>query len=131
MKKIITGILAVLYLSTSAGANIHMHYCMGKLVDWGLTDTNSKPCEKCGMKKSEGKTGCCNDENKFVKNNTDQKTTNTGLQMIKSWDPALPVSFIEIPSYIIHSSFRQTTFSHSPPRSIGVEVYIRNCVFLI
>jgi hypothetical protein len=36
MKKFITAILAVLYLGTSSGATIHMHYCMGKLAEWGL-----------------------------------------------------------------------------------------------
>ena len=47
MKKFITAILAVLYLGTSSGATIHMHYCMGKLADWGLGHKNSKTCGQC------------------------------------------------------------------------------------
>ena len=53
MKKFITAILAVLYLGTSSGATIHMHYCMGKLADWGLGHQNSKTCGNCGMEKPD------------------------------------------------------------------------------
>ena len=67
MKKFVTAILAVLYLGTSTGATVHMHYCMGKLADWGLGHNKSKTCGNCGMEKSEEKdNGCCKDEHKFV-----------------------------------------------------------------
>ncbi len=55
MKKVLTTILAFVYLSTSMGATIHLHYCMGKLASWGLIDHESKNCTKCGMvKKTSG-----------------------------------------------------------------------------
>lgn len=132
MKKVIVTIVALIYISTSTGAMLHLHYCMGKLVDWGLGHKESKICSWCGMKKSDEKdNGCCKDERKFIKNNTDQKTAETGFQMLQVLAAALPVSFIEIPAAEFSSVTEINPISHAPPRSGGVAVYIRNCVFLI
>jgi hypothetical protein len=80
MKKVLATILAFVYLSTSMGATIHLHYCMGKLASWGLIDHESKNCTKCGMvKKTSGshlmaaKMDCCRDEHKQIKTDKDQK----------------------------------------------------------
>ena len=130
MKKIIVAIFAIFYLAISSGFTLHMHYCMNKLADWGLAQNNSSTCPKCGMKKTDNKNkGCCKDEHKFVKNYSDQKIAEAGLQLIKV--AALPVSFIEIPSIDISTVTELTPISHAPPRCNGVAVYIRNCVFLI
>ena len=132
MKKFFTALLALLYISTSTGASIHVHYCMGKLADWGLVSSETKKCSKCGMKKSANKdNGCCKDEHKFVKNDTDQKTTETAFQMAHAIAVALPVSFFEISAPGIITITEQNPTSHAPPESSGIAVYIRNCVFLI
>ena len=132
MKKLIIAILALFYISTSTGATLHMHYCMGKLADWGLGHNNSKTCGECGMEKSEEKdNGCCKDEYKFIKNDTDQKTAEVGQQMLQMLAVALPVSVTEIPSNDFHSVTEENPISHAPPRSCSIAVYIRNCVFLI
>ena len=64
MKKAVVAILACLYLLVSTGATIHTHYCMGKLVDWGLSTKSTGKCSKCGMVKTKADTdkGCCNDD---------------------------------------------------------------------
>ena len=132
MKKFIVAILAVLYLGTSTGATVHMHYCMGKLADWGLGHNKSKTCGNCGMEKSEEKdNGCCKDEHKFVKNDNDQKTTesfvtNFALQVI-----VIPVECFTSSEILVSSVTEKHPVSHAPPRSSGVAVYIRNCTFLI
>jgi hypothetical protein len=132
MKKFITAILAVLYLGTSTGATVHMHYCMGKLADWGLGHNKSKTCGNCGMEKSEEKdNGCCKDEQKFVKNDADQKTAEAGIQITQLLGVALPVVFFEISSNDFPSVTEENPISHAPPRSCGVAVYVRNCTFLI
>ncbi len=132
MKKFLVTILALVYISTSTGVTLHMHYCMDKLADWGIGHNNSKSCSKCGMEKSNEKdNGCCKDEYKFIKNTTDQKTAETGFQFIQLIAVALPVPFIEIPSNNFPSVTEESPFSHAPPKSCGVAVYIRNCVFLI
>jgi len=130
MKKFIVAIFAIFYLAISSGFTVHMHYCMGKLADWDLGHNKSKTCSKCGMEKSmEKDNGCCKDEHKFIKNVTDQKIAELGLQMAKL--VTLPVSFIEIPSVDFPVVTEENPVSHAPPRSGGVAVYIRNCVFLI
>ncbi len=132
MKKFVAVILALVYIGTSTGANIHMHYCMGKLADWGLGDNKSKTCSKCGMEKSDEKdNGCCKDEHKFVKNSSDQKIAETGLQMMQLASTAIPITFFEIPDNSIPSVTEENPISHAPPRSCGVAVYILNRTFLI
>jgi hypothetical protein len=80
MKNVLATILALVYLSTSLGATIHLHYCMGKLASWSLIDRERKTCGRCGMviKKTAlqsiaSKTNCCKDEHKLIRTNTDQK----------------------------------------------------------
>ena len=132
MKKFVAAILAVLYLGTSTGATVHMHYCMGELADWGLGHNESKTCSNCGMEKSDEKdNGCCKDEHKFVKNDTDQKTAQVSFQLMQLVEIALPVSFVEIPAADFPTVTEENPISHAPPRSGGVAVYVRNCTFLI
>jgi hypothetical protein len=130
MKKIIVAIFAIFYLAISSGFTLHMHYCMNKLADWGLSQSNSGTCSKCGMKKTDKKNkGCCKDEHKFVKNDSDQKIAEAGLQMVKV--VALPVSLFEIFPIDFPSVTEKNPLSHALLRRNGVAVYIRNCVFLI
>jgi hypothetical protein len=132
MKKIITAILAVLYLGSSLGATIHMHYCMGKLADWGLSYSKSKTCPKCGMeKKDKGDKGCCKDEHKFLKNDSAQKLTENNLQMLQLFSFAIPPSFIELPSINFSSVTEENPISNAPPRTHGVALYIFKRSFLI
>lgn len=132
MKQFAITILAFLYIGTTAGANIHLHYCMGKLADWGLGHNKSKTCGECGMEKSEEKdNGCCKDEHKFLKNDSDQKIAEGGFQMMQLASVILPVTFFEIPGNNISSVTEENPISHAPPRSTGVAVYILNRSFLI
>ena len=80
MKKVLATILAFVYLSSSMGATIHLHYCMGKLASWGLINHENKNCERCGMVKNTtashsmvAKMDCCRDEHKQIKTDKDQK----------------------------------------------------------
>ncbi|MEI2823759.1 MAG: hypothetical protein V9F02_10075 [Chitinophagaceae bacterium] len=132
MKRFAAAILAVLYISTSTGATVHMHYCMGKLADWDFRQKESKTCGDCGMKTSDAKEkGCCKDEHKFIKSDTDQKAADMGLQLLQLLATDLPTGFIESPSFNFTSISEEYPISNAPPRSNGVAVYIRNCVFLI
>ena len=132
MKRFITAIFAVLYLSTSTGAMLTMHYCMGELADWGLGRNKSKTCGKCGMEKTDGKdNGCCKDEHKFVKNDTDQKTAEAGIQIEKILGLNLAIAFFDNSTNDFPSVTEENPISHAPPRNCGVAVYVRNRVFLI
>lgn len=132
MRKIIIAIAAFFYLSASSGFTLHLHYCMGKLADWGLWNNDAKTCGGCGMEKSDEKdNGCCKDEHKFVKNSTDQKIAESSVQLSGMMAMAiLPVN-AELYLPTISSLTEESPVSHAPPRCNGVAVYIRNCIFLI
>ncbi|MBL7720616.1 MAG: hypothetical protein JNK98_01335 [Chitinophagaceae bacterium] len=132
MRKSLALIVAIVYLSTTTGATIHMHYCMGKLADWGLGHNRSKTCGNCGMEKSEEKdNGCCKDEQKFVKNDNDQKTAEALVITFASQVIDLPIEYFSVLDIPVSSVTEKHPVSHAPPRSNGVAVYIRNCSFLI
>ena len=131
MKKLLVLILAFLYISTSSGAVLHFHYCMGTLADWGFSSKESRLCGKCGMEKPQTKkNGCCKDEQKILTNNTDQKASEPAYQLLQVAAVITPNSFFEISTMDFPSAKEKNPVSHAPPRS-NVAVYIRNSVFLI
>ena len=127
MKKILVSILAVFYLASSVGATVHLHYCMDKFINWSLLKGGEK-CNKCGMEKDGG---CCKDENKFVKNNIDQKVVESAIQLIQMAATATPVDLIYPSEHYFSSLIQEYPISHAPPRSNGVGIYILNSVFRI
>lgn len=132
MKKFITAILAVLYIVTSSGATIHMHYCMGKVAEWSIEQIDSKTCGTCGMEKTESSdNGCCKDEHKFFKDDSAQKITENNMQMLQLLSIALPSAYIVLPVVDFPSVTQENPLSHAPPRTDAVAIYIRNCNFLI
>ncbi|MEO6542322.1 MAG: hypothetical protein ABIN74_15070 [Ferruginibacter sp.] len=102
---------------------------MGKLADSGLTKETSKTCSTCGMEETGN--GCCRHEEKFVKNDTDQKTTDSGFQFTQL-HYKVPHHFFE---EAFSNNFSDVTWVNpinlSPPGDGRKAVYIRNCVFLI
>ncbi len=90
MKKVLVSILAIIYLSTSMGATVHLHYCMGRLVSWGLADRSGENCDFCGMQKmgpsgqcGVGMKDCCHEESRQIRNDKDQKTGQEFCQVMK------------------------------------------------
>jgi hypothetical protein len=132
MKKIAVVILALLYIITTTGANLNMHYCMGELADWGFGSSKSKTCGFCGMEKGDEKdNGCCKDEQKFVKNDADQKFVDTSSERIKVTTAAQPPAFTEVPADFFSSNLEQNPVSNAPPRSKGQALYKLYNSFLI
>src|SRR5882757_8658297 len=132
MKRVIISILAFLYISTSTGATIHLHYCMGKLVTWNLRHQPTDRCAKCGMKTNHKskKNGCCRDEYKQINNEKDQKLSQTDLILIHPAWFAIPNSAIELSSIFLIAITETSPVSNAPPRS-QIALYLCNCVFLI
>lgn len=132
MRQVATTIIAFLYICTASGVNIHMHYCMGEMADWGLGNNKSKTCGKCGMEKSEEKdNGCCKDEHKFVKNTTDQKIVESSFQFAAFAGGAIVPDHPELLSIRLSSLTEENPRSNAPPRSSDVAVYILKRTFLI
>ena len=132
MKKILVTILALVYFTASTGATVQLHYCMGKLVDWGLADHETEQCGNCGMEKTTGQdNGCCKDEVTQISIEKDQKTVQTFYQLMQVTFSDLPVAFYEIPAFTIPALAEETPVSNAPPRNTGIALHIRNCIFLI
>jgi hypothetical protein len=129
MKKLFVAISAFLYITASTGITVHMHYCMGKQESRGLVKNHASKCGKCGMIETEK--GCCKDENKFFKNDSDQKTAGSVFQLMPLVTVTLLPSFVEINAGCFAAVTKDYPVIHTPPRTDGVAVYIRNCVFLI
>lgn len=132
VKKFLTAILALLYFATSTGATVHMHYCMGKLVENKLWHSKAEKCGQCGMTKSPQKdNGCCKDEQKRLKIEKEHKVTETVIPGIEAASLAFPVSYIEGPAIALSSITEENPTSNAPPRSSESPIYKRNCVFRI
>lgn len=130
MKKFIVAIITLLYAASSSGATVHFHYCMGKLVNAGLTHDKKQKCSKCGMDKKESRNSCCKDVHKFVKVENDHQKG--------SFDQ--PVFLFNAPC-IDHSASYQSFLSdiivsnhpaNGPPLlTSGTPLFIRYCNFRI
>ena len=128
MKKIIVSILAILYLTTSTGATVHMHYCMGKFISWGLESTaDHTKCSKCSTKK---KNTCCGDKQIVIKAEKDQKCTQTILQFSNSFS-AIDNQYNSIPECKIGVwVYTHPSANASPPHNKR-RLFILNRVFRI
>jgi hypothetical protein len=129
MKKIIVGILAVLYLTVSSGVVMELHYCMGKLAGVELYGGDDDKCSRCGM--TEKNSGCCHDEFKIYKLEDAHKNVTNAISFY-----AGQVAIIN--NYVDYSLWLQPlrpasvqTPVHSPPDIGGPSVNIANCVFRI
>ncbi|MBN8718667.1 MAG: hypothetical protein J0H85_04425 [Sediminibacterium magnilacihabitans] len=140
MKKCLVTILAFIYLISAVGATVHLHYCMDKLVAWGFVSekNNEKVCSYCGMAKSaadkhcvkESK-GCCKDEQKIVKLENDQKVSDVAFQFTQIFSDAISHSFSDYAFEYASSLTEKFPVTHAPPRTQGVSLFVRNCVFRI
>lgn len=132
MKKFALFILAILYISTSTGATLNMHYCMGKLADWDFGHNTSKNCGSCGMEKgNENDNGCCKDEQKLIKNETDQKFTESSFFLFRFLSPAESAGFAVMPLIRFTLMPEQNPLSHLLLRCTALPIYKRNRTFLI
>ncbi len=132
MKKIFLVILAFTYFASTSGATLHLHYCMGKMVEWSVSGNEEENCPVCGSDKSKMvEKGCCKDEHKQLKITNDHSITETAFQGLCLMAVALPVSFIDIPAITFSSITEENPTTNAPPHSSGTPIYKRNCVFRI
>ncbi|WP_207533458.1 HYC_CC_PP family protein [Desertivirga arenae] len=130
MKKVLVTILAIFYLGVSSGATMQFHYCMGRLVEWGLAVQKSENCDKCGMSLGTTK-DCCKTSAKEFKIESSYKTSDHQFLLKAS---ALDLLSFDYPASI--QSFPQIIgsdhpYSNAPPGISSIPVFIRNCNFRI
>lgn len=126
MKKLLLGILTMVYMTVVSGIAMEIHYCMGKKAGVELYGSKSDKCGKCGMK--DNKTGCCHDEFKFVKLADSHKNVYNNI----SFDGGEKAIITEYPLYswqLVASISTATVNNHSPPDPTGPSACVLNCVF--
>lgn len=131
MKKFLLTILAFVYLGVSTGATIHIHYCMGKLVNIGFFNKTKDRCSKCGMATTDQGKGCCHDEQHFVKIEKDQNTTTAIYQSMQLTSTAITIDYFEL-SQIIQGAFsHEFPVTHAPPVKQLIPIFLLNRNFRI
>jgi hypothetical protein len=130
VKKIVAICLLVIYGVSSIGATVHLHYCMGKFVNWSFTESKDDKCGNCGMK-GKSKKDCCKDEHKEFKLKTDhQKSAITDVIHFIS----TPVLLTPISNYIFQLPVTATygySNYHPPPAIHNQNLQVLYCTFLI
>ena len=109
---------------------VNFHYCMDRLASTELFGTAVKVCSKCGMNIHKSG-GCCRDEVKIIKMETDQKAASHIVCELPALD-----DLAYLPSQFIATSFINVKESrhyqnHSPPLLTEQDTYLQNCVFRI
>ena len=130
MKKLLALILLVSYFAVSSGVVVNFHYCMNRLASTELFVLEGKKCEQCGMDIHKSH-GCCHDEVKVVKMDSDQKVTAAVTMELPSQDVLfqLPSDFIAASFY--NASLQKHNQDHSPPLLTEQDTYLHNRVFRI
>ena len=120
------------------GATVHLHYCMGKLFSWSLTDKDSKNCGQCGMPKSSMgghctsfKDGCCKDKHAHVQLDKDQKATEAAYKFLTPSFIGLPAATTTLPDLYVTSYVLGHPTANAPPDPDKVPLFIRHCTFRI
>lgn len=132
MKRILLTLLAIFYLGIASGATVHFHYCMGKLVSWGLEKETDKICDLCGMPKSENKKNtCCKDVEKQAKVEKSQNASQT----VYKFDQ-LSTAIVQPELYITYQAsipvkITREALSNAPPDGRDIPVYLKNCTYRI
>ena len=125
MKKFLVTILAFLYLATSAGATVHMHYCMGKIFSVDFIKAKDD-CSKCGMHNSKR---CCNDELKICKPFDTHNAVSANINLLTPVFAIADNAKNNIDFHVITAAPSLAGSNHSPPGSSGFAICILNCVF--
>lgn len=127
MKKIIFFILTLAYITSTSGATIYLHECMGKVIDWNL-HANGDKCENCGMHKNKAD-DCCKDIVKVYKLQTAHSIPASDFHFYSTVVTA-PVYFQQDVK-ILFTAFVSQPFYVSPPPKASGSLFIYNCTFLI
>lgn len=131
MKRTLLIFLAVFYFGISQGATVYLHYCMGELVQTGMTKSEQVSCEFCGMTSKEGKEkSCCKKESKQLTVNEAQKMVPGHFQFEQA--PIALKSFIwDANHHTLPLQLGKASLSNAPPQWQSIPVFVRNCTYRI
>jgi len=126
VKKAVIAILALLYIITTSGVVVNVHYCMGAVASVTYGHEAPESCGKCGMKEKDG---CCHSELKVVKLDDVHQQAVKAAQL--SHIAELPLVYFEtaVAAFNSHKDFVNSY--HSPPDSRVNAIYLSTGVFRI
>ncbi|RYF85198.1 MAG: hypothetical protein EOO03_13645 [Chitinophagaceae bacterium] len=105
---------------------------MGELVELNFSHSDKDQCGSCGMDKTQdADNGCCKDEQNQVKVENDHFKSDVAFKAMQLVAVSLPISYTELTPITFASVAEENPRSHAPPRSCGLAIYKRNCVFRI
>jgi hypothetical protein len=124
MKKLLTIFLMIIYITTTSGIALSIHYCMGDISSVVIGQNNSTTCPTCGMENE----GCCHNDFKVVKLTDSHQASflvnELQKPIITTPEPVVAyyASFPEQERYIVQQN-------HSPPPAHSLNILY--CVFRI
>jgi len=130
MKKFLVLTFVLFYFSVASGATVEFHYCMGKLVEWGMAQpSESKACSNCKMSAEDSK-DCCKKDQQEVKIEKAQKAQFSF--QFKSF-PSIVVLPNDVETRLISERQINTgaNYSHAPPRTQKAPVFLMLRTFRI
>jgi hypothetical protein len=126
VKKAVIAILALLYIITTSGVVVNVHYCMGAVSSVTYGHEAPESCGKCGMKEKDG---CCHSELKVVKLDDVHQQAAKALAIAQIAE--LPVVYFESAVAAYNSRKDFVNSYHSPPDNRINSVYLHTNVFRI
>ncbi len=133
MKKALLLLWTIFYLGTASGAIVHLHYCMGRIIGWGLFESRpGDTCPNCGMHKKPGN-NCCKDVPQCLQAGKQEPVmTATSLPSLPDQLPViLPYSYSRYTATALTTRFPNARSGFRGPPGPEVPVFLRNCVFRI
>lgn len=128
MKRLAVVIISLVYLAVSSGFTLHMHYCMGKFVNASFVneEQDEHDCSHCGMKKKKEGNGCCKDEHKIIKHDTDHSLAKEiKAPLTPVYYPLTPVPFsFPVNSTILSVADAPAFQAHAPPDPDHCPIYL-------
>jgi hypothetical protein len=132
MKKCITILLALLYMGNSAGATIHLHYCMGEFINASFTDTNAETCGKCGMQSHNTNEDCCKDVSIEAKITDSHFSYRIDYKIDKYYEITPPSFYCSDLAWFFKTDIAHNSFKvHAPPDIGNLPLYIQHRNFRI
>lgn len=125
MKKFLVLVLLTLYMGSSTGATLRMHYCKGRLVEVQLTAGADGHCTMCGAATAGN---CCKSEHKTVKLDKDQQAAGSAAWTLPEAEVATPLLLMAPAAPVQMAAHRPA--SHAPPQG-KVHPNILHCIFRI
>jgi hypothetical protein len=128
MRKVIASFSVMVYFAFACGIMVNYHYCMDRYTSIKLYQPATNLCPICGMHTK--KQGCCHDEVKIVKLQSDYQTSSVSFS-IKNIQPAIamPPEFFAVT--LMNGKTVSLKIEHSPPLITQQDTYLQNRAFRI